>query len=523
MVVVVPVVRLTRLPSSSMPRMMPAKLLCFFVLILTSSLFGASVVVVAEGGSTRLNAAHNYEPSHLRPRRVLQGPSSRHWGAVQSLRGGAAASPKARSVKRSPVTNVKNKKPLGTGTATVANEVFNLVKAIVGVGVLSLPAGIAAFSGSRSAIGPSVLIMTAIGLLSAQGFATIGRVCSYTSSASYRQAWSRSVGESTSWIPAYSTTFKTFLACLAFSMVLKDTFTSLLRFDDPPLVLVGVTTVILLPLCSKKSLASLAPFSLLGVLGMAYTFVAMTIRYLDGSYSSSSKTNLLADIATASLRPKFGTTNGWTDVLSPNSLILTCMLSTAFMAHFNAPKFYLELYDNTLPRYHAVVYTSFGISILLMAGMTAMGFLTFGSSSSGLILNNYSPNDVLIFGSRLAVALSLVFSYPLAFQGCRDGILDLLNFSPKQRADDNVVNLTTLVLLSVVTFLAIVLKDVSLVLSLGGATLGNALTYVYPAIMYYSVVKKQKRKETANVALSVVSAVLGIFMGAVGAKMALDK
>ena len=152
-----------------------------------------------------------------------------------------------------------------------------------------------------------------------------------------------------------------------------------------------------------------------------------------------------------------------------------------------------------------------------------MGFLTFGSSSSGLILNNYSPNDVLIFGSRLAVALSLVFSYPLAFQGCRDGILDLLNFSPKQRADDNVVNLTTLVLLSVVTFLAIVLKDVSLVLSLGGATLGNALTYVYPAIMYYSVVKKQKRKETANVALSVVSAVLGIFMGAVGAKMALDK
>lgn len=278
----------------------------------------------------------------------------------------------------------------GTGTASISSEVFNLVKAIVGVGVLSLPAGIAAFSDSRSAVGPAVMIMAGIGLLSAHGFATIGRVCAYTNAATYRQAWAGSVGPRSSWIPAYSATAKTFLACLAFSMVLKDTFTSLLRFDDPPLVLVGVTTVILLPLCSKKSLASLAPFSLLGVMGMIYTFAAMTIRYLDGSYSRPSS-KLLADVA-AKLRPKFapsagGGSSGWTDAVStPKSLILVCMLSTAYMAHFNAPKFYRELRDNTIPRFHAVVYTSFVISIVLMAGMTAAGFLTFGSASSGLIL-----------------------------------------------------------------------------------------------------------------------------------------
>jgi amino acid permease len=170
-------------------------------------------------------------------------------------------------------------------------------------------------------------------------------------------------------------------------MVLKDTFASLLRFiDDPHLVLAGITVVILLPLCSKKSLASLAPFSLLGVMGMIYTFGAMTVRYLDGSYSRAGST-LLADVATK-FRPKFAAAeSGWADAVgSPRSLILVCMLSTAYMAHFNAPKFYLELRDNTIPRFHAVVYTSFVISIVLMAGMTAAGFLTFGSSSSGLIL-----------------------------------------------------------------------------------------------------------------------------------------
>jgi hypothetical protein len=47
---------------------------------------------------------------------------------------------------------------------------------------------------------------------------------------------------------------------------------------------------------------------------------------------------------------------------------------------------------------------------------------------------------------------------------------------------------------------------------------------VYPAIMYASVVRKQNRKgETAGVMFANVSAVLGILMGAIGAKMALEK
>jgi len=58
------------------------------------------------------------------------------------------------------------------------------------------------------------------------------------------------------------------------------------------------------------------------------------------------------------------------------------MLSTAFMAHFNAPKFYTELKDNTIERYNKVVSTSFGISVALFAAIASMGFLTFGGASS---------------------------------------------------------------------------------------------------------------------------------------------
>ena len=214
--------------------------------------------------------------------------------------------------------------------ASIPSEVFNLVKGIVGVGVLSLPAGVAAFGSAPSAFIPAGILIAVIGILSGYGFALIGKVCAYTGAKSYREAWSKSVGEGTSWIPAWSVTFKTFLACLAFSMVLADTFSSLLETTRNPTLLV-VTGIVLLPLCLLKNLKSLAPFSLLGVMGMAYTAVAMTLRMLDGSYAIGEETQgrFIEQVA-SSLRPKFGNL-GAESVLSPNALILVCMLSTAYM------------------------------------------------------------------------------------------------------------------------------------------------------------------------------------------------
>ena len=154
-----------------------------------------------------------------------------------------------------------------------------------------------------------------------------------------------------------------------------------------------------------------------------------------------------------------------------------------------------------------------------MGFTTAVGYLTFGKACDGLVLNNYASSDTLVGLARVAVAISLVFSYPLAFTGCRDGFLDLCNIQDRSASR---LNTTTLLLLSVITILAMTLTDVSFVLAFGGATLGNALTYVYPALMYRAVVKEQGRDdEKLGVTISLMSAVLGILMGGVGAKMAI--
>ena len=223
----------------------------------------------------------------------------------------------------------------GGGTASVSDEIFNLVKSIVGAGVLTLPAGIAAFGNAPSAAIPAVALIAGIGALSGYGFALIGRTCALTKTTSFRDAWSASIGRDSSWIPALSVTLKTIFATLAYSMILGDTFQSLFMSAGLSLTktmtLSLVTGGILLPLCLLKDLSSLAPFSLLGSLGMIYTCAAMAIRYFGKAYIGSGK---FAKDLPQQFRPQFGTI-GASGVLNPASTILIGMLSTAYMAHFN--------------------------------------------------------------------------------------------------------------------------------------------------------------------------------------------
>ena len=384
--------------------------------------------------------------------------------------------------------------------------------------------GIAAFGNAPSAILPAIALIAVIGGFSAYGFSLIGRVCSYTGGKSYRDAWSLSVGESTSWIPAATCTFKTCFAVLSYSMILADTIRALLMTAgieaSRSLALLVITGTTLLPLCLLKNLSSLAPFSLVGIGGMFYTSAAMAIRYSSGAYKLGAPKagraavpagKYVADLA-ANYQPKFGDL-GASAVFSPNAFILICMLSTAYI---------IELKDNTIKRYNTVVGTSFIISVFLFALVGSLGFLTFGSASSGLILNNYSGKDALMSLSRIAVAVSIVFSFPLAFVGARDGWLDLLKI-PAEKRTDSLLTKTTLAILSGITLIATQLKELAFIMSLAGATLGNALIYVYPAIMFRSAVKNMGEKATnglkREVPFAMFSASLGVVMGCIGAKM----
>ncbi|CAB9515493.1 Putative sodium-coupled neutral amino acid transporter 11 [Seminavis robusta] len=434
---------------------------------------------------------------------------------LHNIRGGGARG------KRQPLTKLKSDAAAavpgesGDGTATIPNEVFNLVKGIVGSGVLSLPYGIAVYGNAPSAVLPATILITIMGMISAYTFGLIGRVCQATDTMSYSDAWDATIGSSSSALIAFSCFFDCFAGCLSYSMILADTFVNLLAFAGVSVTrtqsLLGVTGFVLTPLCFLKNLKSLAPFSLVGILGMLYTFVAMAIRYFGGAYAVGG-----AFRDTALKAPVFGTA-GAASAWSPKALILTCMLSNAYIAHFNAPKFLKELKNNTMPRFHQVIGWSFGASVLLYAGMSALGFLTFGAASNGLILNSYSNKDLLMSIARFAVAISVTFSYPLCFIGARDGLLDMFKY-PQEKRDNGLLNKMTIGMIAVVTAMAAKLTDLGLVASVGGATFGTALVFVYPTLMMMKL-KKNKGVESK---IAGVIALLGVVMGVIGTKLSFE-
>jgi amino acid permease len=407
----------------------------------------------------------------------------------------------------------------GEGTATIPSEVFNLVKSIAGAGLLSLPYGVAAFGNAPSALIPALSLIGVMGILSGYTFQLIARTCRLTNTKSYAAAWDATVGPKSAPLIAFSCFIDCFAGNLSYSMILADTMMNLLALAGIVVTrtqsLLSVTAAVLLPLCLMKNLNSLAPFSLVGITGVLYTAAIMVLRYVQGAYAVDG-----AYYATQLATPVFGTA-GAAAFASPQSLILACMLSNAYIAHFLAPTLLTELKNNTMKRFNQVIVSSFTIVMTLYAVVTAAGFLTFGSVSNGLILNNYAASDILMSIARIAVAISITCSYPLLFVGTRDGLLDLFNVKEETRNSRPFQIRMTLGILGIITAAASQLTDLGLVASVGGATFGTALVFVYPVIMFLKSQQKSGKRTLETIPVSLIG-VLGVVMGIIGTRLSLS-
>jgi amino acid permease len=157
------------------------------------------------------------------------------------------------------------------------------------------------------------------------------------------------------------------------------------------------------------------------------------------------------------------------------------------------------------------------------------GFGTWGTHAQSLILNNYSGNDPLAAASRLALAASIVFTYPLPFVGLRDGVLDVWNI-PKTKRGTNTNVIVSVALLSVITYLAVIIQDLGLVLSVGGGTFSTAVASIFPALMFRAAVRNKARKgklvsrqEQMASRMGIVLMVISTIIGVTGVSIALTK
>ena len=282
-----------------------------------------------------------------------------------------------------------------------------------------------------------------------------------------------------------------------------------------------------------RDLSSLAVGSVIGTAGTLYTALFIWLRLLDGSYAAG---GAFHSAIAATAQPCFVAASAARPLLNPSAFVLVSMLSTAFLAHYNAPKYFNELAVPTdgstkQQAFTRVCAQAFGLAALLMGSIMAGGYLTFGGASQGLILNNYATSDPLAFIARLGISASILFSYPLNFVGLREGVLGMLGLRSKA-ADPSVHTLSTVLLVIVMNGLALKLKNLGLVVAFGGALLGSMLVYVFPALMFIFATRKEEaalaakgktlapaRRNEMYANIGLVG--LGLFLAAIGCSMVL--
>jgi len=348
-------------------------------------------------------------------------------------------------------------------------------------------------------------------------------------------AWGKAVHEKSKRAVLGLVLFKTCLACLCYSIIIGDSFSQIFASlgVSPGIcsrsnVIVGLSGLFIFPLCSLKNLDALKYTSILGLLGTLYTSLFMLLRYLDGSYAPGGR---YYAVISPVLRPSFG--DHTVQHSSYAVFILMSMISTAYVAHYNAPRFLTELKEPSMRNYNRVIAAGFGISFAMYMLVMWVGFLTFGQSSTGFILNNYATNDVLATIARVSIGAGILCGYPLTFTALRDGFLDLVGVHRPQQRDVLLLPVTAGIL-ALITAVALVVKNVGSVVGFSGALIGATLIFVMPAVMNICNMKseysrnmstayQQKHqlsiKRILEYLLNVFMAISGIAIAVVGVKV----
>jgi len=393
--------------------------------------------------------------------------------------------------------------------SSLTSSTFNVIKACVGAGVLSLPAGVSAFSSSPNALYPSITLMLILGTLSGYSFNTIGKICKTSDSRSISEAWEKTVSPSS--FPISLACFLTPLgAALSYSIILADTATSLTTAIGYTVTrskaIIVLSATILYRLCRMKDLSSLAPVSILGVGGIFATCVFMALRAFGDAYKVGG--GMFGLLASAG-RPVFNLAP--VDFFNLKALVLVSMAATAYLSHFNAPDFLHDLEDNTLPRFKKLVTRGFGITAIISAAMMSFGFLTFGGACQGVVLNNYADFDKGATICRGLMALSVIGSYPFVFSGLKNGFFGLMKTNPTPKQDKLFVRVG----LTLITCLALVLKNAGFISAFMGAVCGSAIIYIFPSVMFLKSGYGGKKERAFNYFLIALGAIFGVAGGAV--------
>ncbi|KAF8479578.1 vacuolar amino acid transporter 5 [Russula ochroleuca] len=388
------------------------------------------------------------------------------------------------------------------GHATLTSSVGNLANTIIGSGMLTFPRALAS-----SGIIPGMLTCAFCGAVSAFSLyllSTCGRHAPHRRSSFFAIA--------TLTFPRAAVFFdaaiaiKCFGVSISYLIIIKSLLPNVVASlyhdlsspdTNPPAwalsgrIWISLVMVVLVPLSYLRRLDSLRHTSYIALFSCAYLVLIVVLCYF---------------------RPIEGMTPpGEVHLIkfTPSFLSTFPIQVFAFTCAQNLFPIYNELKSNSQKRMNIVIGTAIGSTTLTYEIIAVFGYLTFGSHVSANIIAMYPSTSLFIAVGQLAIAILVIFSYPLQVHPCRNCLDKVFHFeSANDKLDDEAVadehvagELTplkhTLLTAAVVGggfTIAYFVDNLEMVLSFVGATGSTTISFILPGLLYWKLTKDDPNK-----------------------------
>lgn len=396
-------------------------------------------------------------------------------------------------------------------TGTVFSSIFTLISTMVGGGVLSLP-----FAFQQGGFIVTSVILLCVLMASTHGAFLI------INSKRYCQGKIKNV-EDVAYI-AFGNKGKIltqvvfivslFLCSVAYWILIADQITPIMvllvgphSFWSKKIIILTIPMLVIFPITLLKSLNSLRFTSVLSV--ACVVFLAGVIIFKSVKNSFGGPVNDAKN--PVKLWPNdFG---GLLTAIAISGLTFSC--------HFNILPMHGELRYQTRTNKRIILYTAMGITYVLNVLVSFFGVFQFRKFTDQDITKNYPHEDTLVNAGRVALALTLLLSFPLLIFPCRAVINKLIWRIERRTLLQSQPSLTSLEYLSNVTgtgpsrlmwfletgflvifgyVLAYYIPQVAMVWGFVGAIGTTLMIYILPPAFYLRVRIHPQRPDLKQVA-----------------------
>eukprot|EP00927_Polykrikos_kofoidii_P080297 TRINITY_DN77166_c0_g1_i1.p1 TRINITY_DN77166_c0_g1~~TRINITY_DN77166_c0_g1_i1.p1 ORF type:complete len:432 (+),score=48.06 TRINITY_DN77166_c0_g1_i1:42-1337(+) len=390
---------------------------------------------------------------------------------------------------------------LGTtpgGTASFFSTTVTLINNAVGAGFISL-----AFCLQQTSVMVGLALMASIGILSFLSAVMIAGACEQTSCFTFLGIVERLFGTKFGTLAQIVMATYACGSCIGYIVLIGDLFSTAAQFVLPlesyfcqrDVVSVLCSLFVLLPLSLLRNLDSLRYSSALALAcGIYVTVLVVCVDVERRGHGAG-----MAEGGRFWAAPLEGTLVAWP------------VLSVAFTAHYNVPRYYQEMSQRSVGRFAAVAATAFGSMFVLYAASSACGYDTFGKNTEGNLLLNYETGyGAPVFVARLSLAVMTVAAYPLAVHFVKSTIWTITGADAATQPFWKSQFPITSALVVATLLVALSIPKVEVVLGYKGSLIGTFVMYVFPALIH----KRLHKGAFGNWAL--VLAAIGLVSGCLG-------